>query len=274
MRTDICTTKHLTPMEDKNIKPFFLVLARDKKYVSEKIEELTNLGVPHIIVCGEKFDNPSVIYHEAKGKYDAINFGFKLVPGNVQIVVLNDVDTKINNFDAALEQFKSEETAMIFAKVAVKGGPQPSFYGLLDSIRRNILITASGELMLLRRNVLKKILPLKACKAEDSYILFKVLELKQKASFCEKCYVETERTKTSEKEEIYKRKTVGGIYQALAYSNPPLSIKIFYIILPFACPLLLVSGKKGFFWMKGILHGLVDYLRGDRSGFWETTYIT
>ena len=127
--------------------------------------------------------------------------------------------------------------------------------------------------MLVRRDVLDKTLPIKSCKAEDSYILFKILEMKQKAVFCEECYVETERTKTAEKEEIYKRKTVAGIYQALAYTNPPRSIKLFYLFLPFVCPLLLFSGKKGFFWMRGILRGLTDYLRGDKTGVWETNYL-
>jgi hypothetical protein len=33
-------------------------------------------------------------------------------------------------------------------------------------------------------------------------------------------------------------------------------------------PLLLISGRKGYFWMKGILLGFLDYLRGDISGVW------
>ena len=255
------------------MKPFFLVLARDKKYVDAKIEELKSLGVPYLIVCGEKLNHPNVIYRRPMGKYDAINFGCKLVPQYARVVVLNDVDTKINNFEIALERFNSEEVALVFAKVMVKGGPQKNFYVFLDSIRKRLLVAASGELMLVRRDVLDKALPIKPCKAEDSYILFKVLELKYRAVFCEECYVETERTETAEKEEIYKRKTVAGIYQALAYTNPPRSIKLFYMLLPFLCPLLLVSGKKGFFWMKGILRGLIDYLRGDRTGVWKTTYM-
>jgi hypothetical protein len=85
--------------------------------------------------------------------------------------------------------------------------------------------------------------------------------------------VETERTKTAEKEETYKRKTVSGLYQALAYTQPPCLIKLFYVLLPIACPLLLVLGKKGYFWMKGILLGLSDYLRGDRTGVWKPTYM-
>lgn len=256
------------------MKPFFLVLARDKRYVDEKIEELKNLGVPYLIVCGEKLNHPNVIYRRPVGKYDAINFGYTFVPRHSHIVVLNDVDTKINNLKIALEYFNAKDVSLVFSKVVVKGGPQNSFYVLLDSIRKRLLIAASGELMLVRRDVLDLVLPLKPCKAEDSYILFKVLELQYRAVLCEECYVETKRTESVENEEIYKRKTVTGIYQALAYTDPPRSIKLFYTFLPFICPLLLVSGKKGFFWIKGILRGLVDYLRGDRTGVWETTYMT
>ena len=81
------------------------------------------------------------------------------------------------------------------------------------------------------------------------------------------------RTKTAEKEELYKRKTVCGIYQALSQTKSPIMIKLFYTILPIASPALLVFGKKGYFWMKGILLGLSDYLRGDRSGVWQSTYL-
>lgn len=54
-------------------------------------------------------------------------------------------------------------------------------------------------LMLIRYNLLKRIIPIKRCQAEDCYILFKVLEFKSKSVFCEDCYVETERTKTAKK---------------------------------------------------------------------------
>jgi len=255
------------------VKPFFLVLARDERYVDDKIGELKGLGVPYLIVCGKNINHLNVVYREPKGKYDAINFGARFVPDYVDVVALNDVDTKIHNFQVALQHFKCKEVALVFAGVSVKEGPQKLFYVILDLIRRRLPIAASGELMLIRRNVLRKILPIRPCKAEDSYILFKVLEFKYKAVFCEECYVETERTKSADKEELYKRKTVAGIYQALAYTRPPLLIKLFYVLLPFACPLLLVLGKKGYFWTKGILLGLIDYLRGDRTGVWQPTYM-
>lgn len=254
-------------------KPFFLVLARDEKYVDEKIEELKSLGVPYTIICGKDLNHPNVLYRKPEGKFDAINFGARFIPDQVDVVALNDVDTKIHNFRAALNPFDSGEAALVFVKVSVKEGPQRLFYSFLDFIRRRLLIAASGELMLVRRGVLSKILPIEPCKAEDSYILFKVLEFGHKAAFCEECYVGTERTKTAEKEEIYKRKTVTGLYQALAGAKPPYVIKLFYFLLPIVCPLLLVLGKRGYFWMKGILLGLIDYLRGDRTGVWQPTYM-
>ena len=255
------------------LKTFFLVLARDKQYVDEKIGELEELGFPYLLVCGTKNNHPHTVFRTAKGKYDAINFGFNCVPTDTDVVVLNDVDTKIRNFEEALHWFEQKGVGLVFAKVLVKEGPQRLFYTILDGIRRRFLITASGELILIRYDLLKRIVPMKPCKAEDTYLLFKALELKQKCIFCDKCIVETERTKTPEKEEIYKRKTVGGIYQALAYTKPPKALKLFYSLLPFSSPLLLILGKKGYFWTKGILLGLLDYLRGDRTGVWKTTYM-
>ena len=256
------------------MKTFFLVLARDQTHVDEKIEELKVLGVPHLIVCGQKLNHPNTVYREPRGKYDAINFGFKFIPQDTDVVVLNDVDTKIRNFGAALQLFGFKAVDLVFVRVCVKEGPQKLFYDLLDRIRRRLMIAASGELMLVRYDVLRRIIPIKSCKAEDSYILFKALEFKYCSIFCEECYVETERTKTAEKEELYKRKTVGGIYQALAYTKPPKGIRLFYALLPIACPLLLIFGQKCYFWMRGILSGFVDYLRGDRSGFWKPTYMS
>ena len=258
---------------DKVMKLFFLVFARDENYVDEKIQELKELGVPYLIVCGRRLNHPNVFYRKAEGKYDAINFGARFVPEYADVVALNDVDTKISNFRAALRQFDCKDISLVFARVSVKEGPQKLFYAILNPIRRRVLIAASGELMLIKREMLMRILPIKSCKAEDSYILFKVLEFGRKAVFCEECYVETERTRTAEKEEIYKRKTVAGIYQALAYTQPPYLVKLFYFLLPFACPSLLILGKKGYFWMKGILLGLIDYLRGDRTGVWQPTYM-
>ena len=63
-----------------SINPFFLVLARDRQNVEEKIMELEEMKVPFLIVCGEKVNYPNVIYREARGKWDAVNFGARFVP--------------------------------------------------------------------------------------------------------------------------------------------------------------------------------------------------
>lgn len=255
------------------MKLFFCVLARDGKYVKDKIEELERLCVPYLIICGSKLNHSKIVYREPRGKYDAINFGINFIPEDVDVVALNDVDTKIFNIEAALEYFKDDKVGLVFARVSVEEGPQRTFYQLLDSIRRRIPIAASGELMFIKRDVLAEILPLRPCKAEDSYIMFKVLEFRRKVVFCEKCWVVTKRTKTDEKEETYKRKTVCGLYQAISYSNPPILVKFFYTILPFISPLLLILRKKGYFWMKGILLGFIDYIKGDKSGLWIPIYM-
>jgi cellulose synthase/poly-beta-1,6-N-acetylglucosamine synthase-like glycosyltransferase len=254
-------------------KLLFLVFARDRNHVSDKIKELEDLGVQYRIICGEHFDHPYVVYRAPNGKYDAINFGAGLIPRDVDIVAMNDVDTVIHNFHFALRCLEDEKVALVFGTEMVKEGPQNLFFRILNPIRKKIQIAASGELMLIRHEVLKKTLPLKPCKAEDTYILFKVLEHGYKTVFCDDCYAETERTKTAEKEVMYKRKTVTGIYQSLSYTRPPYPIRVFYVLLPFSSPILLVLGKKGYFWMKGILLGLTDYLRGDKTGAWQTTYM-
>ncbi len=254
------------------MRTFLIGLARDERYVEEKNKELKVLGKPFLIVCGRRLNNPNVVYRKPRGKYDAINFAYKLIPEDTDIVALNDVDTKIRNFEAAMRLFQSRGVALVFAGVHVKEGPQKLFYRILDSIRQRLLIAASGELMLMRYDLFKKIVPIISCKAEDSYLLFKTLELKRKCVFSEECFVETERTRTAEEEEAYKRRTVGGIYQALAHTRPPYAIRFFYALLPFFAPLLLLSGRRGYFWMKGILYGLVDHLRGDASGVWLPSY--
>jgi cellulose synthase/poly-beta-1,6-N-acetylglucosamine synthase-like glycosyltransferase len=252
---------------------FFVVLARDKAHVEPKVKELERLNVPHVVICGEDCDVPNVHYRRPQGKYDAINYSRRFIPDDCDVVVYNDVDTTIFNFPSALPYFHNEKTAMVFSKVVVRKGPQTLFYKFLDSIRRRLPVTASGEMILVRSRILERILPLKPCKAEDSYMLLKVLSLKYRVVFCERAYVETERTQTIENEELYKRKTVAGLYQALSYTKPPTMITFFYLLLPFVSPLLLLMGRKGYYWTKGILLGFLDYLRGDRRGSWETTYL-
>ena len=254
------------------MRVFFLVLARDGSEIERKAQELECLGFPYIIACGENVHHPNVVYREPHGKYDAINFASGLVPKDVEIVGLNDVDTKIHNLEAALRLLHQKNVSMVFGRVDVGLGPQLLFYSFLDALRRKIPISANGELMLIKREVFEKILPVEMCKAEDSYILFKVLEHGHKVAFCEECYVTTKRTTNARQEEDYKRRTVGGIYQALSMTKPPRLVKLFYWLLPFLSPILLILGGKGYYWTKGILLGFVDFVRGDRSGTWRSTY--
>ena len=254
------------------MRVFFIVLAREGSEVERKARELDGLGFPYIVVCGEKVNHPNVVYREPRGKYDSINFGLQFVPSNTDVVAFNDVDTEVHNFEDALRVIQDENVSLVFVRVNVKHGPQLTFYSFLDALRRRIPIAASGELMLVRYEFLKKISPLRGCKAEDSYILFKVLEKGGKAVFCEECYVLTRRTTYVEQEEAYKRRTVGGIYQALSMSKPPLMVRLFYVLLPFISLLLLILGKKGYYWAKGILLGYADYARGDRTASWRQTY--
>lgn len=257
----------------EKMRVFFLVLARDKSDVRKKAEELDRLGVPYLIVCGEKVDHPNCVHRKPLGKYDAVNFASSFVPEDVQIVGLNDVDTEIHNLEAALQLFRRSDVSLVFVRVDVESGPQVSFYSILDALRSRVPIAASGELMLIRREVLERILPLEPCKAEDSYILFKALEYGFKTAFCKECYVTTKRTKNAKQEEDYKRRTVGGIYQALSKTKPPGMIRLFYIFLPLMSPLLMVLGEKGYHWAKGILLGYIDYMRGDKTASWHSTYM-
>jgi len=255
------------------MKPFFIVLARDSEHVKEKIEELENFGFSYLIVCGENLNLPHVVYQEPRGKYDAINFAVQNLPKDVNVIAFNDVDTKIHNIEAAFRDFSRTQASLLFAKLRVKEGPQLFLNELLDNWKKRILVTASGEMMLIRRDILDKILPLRPCKAEDTYILFKTLEHRRKAVFCEECYVETERTASAKKEEDYKRKTVSGIYQALSFTKVPPLIRLFYFFLPFMSPLFLILGRKGYHLMRGILFGFLDFIRGDREGYWKPTYL-
>ncbi len=213
-------------------------------------------------------DRQNVVFREPRGKYDAMNFALSFIPPDTDVVAFNDVDTRINNLDAAFDAIR-DGVSLVFVRVAVEGGPQRSFYSYLDALRRKIPIVASGELMLIRYDVLKSITPLGKCKAEDSLILFKTLEIGGKVVFCEDSYVTTARTTLPEQEEDYKRRTVAGIYQALSMTKPPRKVALFYAFLPLVAPVLLILGEKGYYWTKGILLGYLDHVRGDKTGYWK-----
>jgi len=232
-------------------KTFFIVPARDQQNVEEKIMELENMQVPYLIVCGEKVNHPNVVYREARGKWDAINYGGQFIPEDANVVALNDVDTRIHNFDHALSHLKGG-AGIVYCRVNVAGGPQVKFYRIADPIRKRFHIFASGELMLVKRGVFERVLPIPPCIAEDSYMLFKALELGYRAYFCTKAWVTTERTANTGEEENYKARTTLGIYQALKYARPPPWIRTFYKLLPAAAPLLALAGEDGRAWMRGI----------------------
>lgn len=247
---------------------FFIVPAKTSDQIVPKITELEGLGWPYIIICGERVEHPHVVYRPAKGKYDALNYGVTLLPADADIIVFNDVDTKIHNFRSLLPLTTRPDLGVVFTRVQVANGPQHLFYQFLDRVRKRILIAASGELMILHRELINRVFPIPPCKAEDSYILFKALELGYPARFITRCATQTERPITLELEEQYKRRTVAGIYQALTYTKPSLSIRVFYILLPLFAPLLLVLGKTGYHWMHGIHLGFLDHRRGDVRGSW------
>jgi len=238
-------------MANREHKPFFMVMARDQNHVERKIAELEEIGMPFLVVCGEKFNHPNVVYREVKGKWDAINFGSRFVPKESDVIVLNDVDTRIHNFEHALQHLESR-TDLVYCLVNVSEGPQVKFYRILNPIRQRLHVAASGELMLVKKRVFESVLPIPPCIAEDSYILFKALELRYRAHFCTKTYVTTERTADAKEEEVYKNRTTLGIYQALKYSKPPPWIRVFYKLLPLTSLLLALAGEDGMAWVRGI----------------------
>jgi hypothetical protein len=136
------------------------------------------------------------------------------------------------------------------------------FYKIADPIRKRFHIFASGELMSFKRHVFECVLPIPPCIAEDSYMLFKALELGYRAHFCTKAYVTTERTSNTEEEEAYKARTTLGIYQALKHTRPPPWIRTFYKLLPLFAPLLAIAGEDGRAWMTGIRKALSAIFTG------------
>lgn len=244
------------------LKPFFIVAARNKNHVREKIMELKKLGYPYIVVCGEKVNFENVVYREKQGKWDAINYGSRFIHSDANLVILNDVDTKICNLEYALSYVKDYD--IVYCRVCVPIGPQVKFYRILDPLRKKLHVTASGELMLIKKHAFTRLLPIPPCIAEDSYLLFKAMEQRFSIFFCTKTFVRTFRTCNVRQEESYKTRTTLGIYQALCYSKPTPLIRIFYLFLPFFCPLLLLFGEDGKAYSKGIFSALKLYIRKER----------
>lgn len=248
---------------------FFIVLARTQEGVARKAAELEKLGMPFVVICGEKTNLPGVIFRQKKGKFDAINYAANFVNQKTKIVCLNDVDNKICNFEKALEKMINSGAGIVSCKIKVDSGPQVQFYPLMDKIRRYLPITSSGDLMLIRKEVFEQLLPVPPCKTEDNFLSFKAVKLGYKVLFVEDCWVETNKTSNLEEELHYKTRTLTGLYQAVSLSDATPMIRAFYFFLPFAAPLLLLQGKRGVAWTKGIIQGLANFLIGDREGAFE-----
>jgi hypothetical protein len=243
------------------MKPFCLVLARDAKSIRMKIREMESLGLPFMIVCGEKFDDPRVVIRVPAGKWDAINFGYRYVPSGTDIVILNDVDTEIHGLAQMLSSV-SAGSDFVYATVKPIGGPQPKFYAIADPLNRILKIFAMGELMVIRKKLLDKMMPIPPCLAEDTYLLFKAMELHCNVDFCKGAYVYTARTSSTAEEALYKERTTLGILQALDFSRPPPLIRLFYRSLPILALMLMLTGEEGRSWAKGIMSGYRLHIEG------------
>ena len=114
---------------------FMIVLARDRKYVDGKIREILQLQVPYVVICGEKYQSPNVIFVERNGKWDAINKAAEHISTDCKVVALNDVDTEIHGLQHALSHI-NDQVALVYCKVVVRDGAQVQFYKLLDPLRK------------------------------------------------------------------------------------------------------------------------------------------
>lgn len=247
-------------------KVFVLVLARDKGMVEAKLKDLESYGVSHLVVCGERLDAKGVAYREAVGKWDAINFGHGFIPQDTETVIINDVDTSIHGLDSALAMASRYD--LVYCAVRPEAGPQKSFYSFADPLRERLNLFASGELMLIRKKTLDRLMPIPPCMAEDSYLLFKAMELNKSVKFCRDAYVTTTRTTNSAEEASYKERTTLGILQALDYAKPSVSIRVFYRTLPLLAMLLMFMGQNGRAWGSGIVRASRLHTQGsERTRF-------
>lgn len=250
------------PEVGRGARVFFLVLARDGALVETKVRELRSYGYPYLVVCGEEMDAEGVAYRPAMGKWDAINYGCGRIPADAEIVAINDVDTAINGLDRALAL--ASKFDLVYCAVDPGGGPQASFYSFADPLRSRLNLFASGELMIVRRRTLDGLLPIPPCMAEDSYLLFKAMELGRRVIFCRSAFVTTSRTKSPEEEAAYKERTTLGILQALDHSRPPLPIRLFYLSLPLLAIPLTLMGRNGRSWSEGILRAVRLHTEGSK----------
>ncbi len=230
--------------------------------VESKISELESYGFPYTVVCGEEMAANRVVFRKPAGKWDAINYGCEFVPSNVDVVAINDVDTTIHNLEHALAL--TSEFDLVYCAVKPDGGPQVAFYAFADPLRARLNLFASGELMMIRKPKLDRLIPIPPCMAEDSYLLFKAMELNYPVRFCSDAYVTTSRTANAAQETAYKERTTLGILQALDYARPSVAIRLFYRSLPLLAVPLMLMGENGQAWATGIARAVRSHAAGSK----------
>ncbi len=228
--------------------------------VESKIRELESYGFPYVVVCGEEMKAKDVVFREANGKWDAINYGCEFVPKDTEVVVINDVDTTIHNVELALASTMNFD--LVDCGVKPAEGPQRNFYAFADPLRERLHIFSSGGMTLFRKPVLDRLLPIPPCIAEDTYLLFKAMELRCRIAFKRDAYVTTFRTANATEEVSYKERTTLGILQALDYTRPPIAIRLFYRALPLLAILLMLMGENGRAWGNGITRASRLHVQG------------
>jgi hypothetical protein len=244
-----------------------MVIARDSDLIQTKMREIEGLGLPFIIVCGENFADPRVISRTPVGKWDAINCGYTCIPRDANLVVLNDIDTEIHGLSRMFSSVY-EGADLVYAAVRPSGGPQQKFYAIANPLNKALNIFAMGELIVIRKKLLDRLMPIPPCLAEDTYLLFKAMELNYKVEFCDDAFVNTIRTTSQTEEVLYKERTTLGILQALDYTKPPPWIRLFYRSLPLLAMMLMLAGGNGRAWARGINRAVRLHVKGsNRTSF-------
>lgn len=249
---------------------FVIVLDKTGRFIEYYLNFLRKIGASFIIISGAKHQDGTVIYRDPRGKYDVINYSLKFIPNNASIVIFLDADVIEPPIEECVRVFRENGLDLAFPALEILDNTrQRLFTRILDEIRRHLsLITANGEMMIIKADKLPYLLPLPPCKAEDTLLLFRALERGFRVEFLSNIHVKTIRPYyTLVDEELYKRRVTCGIYQALSMvKHLPALIRIFYKVLPLLSPLLIVLERTGISFAKGIIRGYCDYLLGDRSG--------
>ena len=70
-----CTTRANAEGPKPRARPFFIVLARDRRGVEEKVAELERMGVPYVVVCGKVFERVLPIHPPLRMTTNSCNLG-------------------------------------------------------------------------------------------------------------------------------------------------------------------------------------------------------